>query len=199
MPILEEVPGARERPHDCRIEIFVSEDGPDAAITIPPQGRRPLLLAGAAILSANLLIVLCVGVLLVFAHAGDRIVNEIAPGGISPPLRRYAGGLVPVWLLILGVGVLLLLAMLRPIFQREEISLGADGVTHVRQAFGRTDRVVVPRTEVRGFHLKRDPQGLGRSTLTLRGRGVEREIAENLGEADREWLVSVGNALLRRW
>jgi hypothetical protein len=199
MPILDEVPGALERPNDCRVEISVSDDGQDSRIIIPPQGRRPLLLAGAALLSINLLLVLCVGLLLVFAPPGDRFVNEIAPGGISPPLRRYGGWLVPVWLLILGLGVLLVFAILRPLFQREEIHIGPDGVTHERRAFGRTDRAALTRQEVRGFHLARAPEGLGRSTLTLQGQGMEREIAENSGEADREWLVSVGNALLRRW
>lgn len=199
MPRLEEVPGALERPSGCRIGVFVSEDGQEATVTIPPQIGRPLLLAGAAILVGNMLLVLCVGVMLLLNPHGTWLVNEIAPGGLSPPLRRYEGWFIPVWLLILGLGTLLLLAMLRPIFQREEISIGPSGVTHVRRAFGRTERAVLSRAEMRGFHLKRDLQGLGPSTLTLQGRGVEREVAENLSEADREWLVSVGNALLRRW
>ncbi|MDQ2686762.1 MAG: hypothetical protein M3Y28_02730 [Armatimonadota bacterium] len=199
MPILNEVPGALERPHDCRVEIYVSDDGQESTITIPPQGRRPLVLTIAALLSINLLLVLCVGLLLAFAPSSNRLVNEIAPGGISPPLRRYEGWIFPVWLLILGLGVLLLLAILRPIFQCEEMRIRPDGVTHERRVFGRTDRAALTRSEVRGFHLARAPEGLGRSTLTLQGQGVEREIAENTSEADREWLVSVGNALLRRW
>lgn len=199
MPILEEVPGARERPSGCRVTVDVSDDGRTASITIPAQIGRPLLLIGAAVLSANLLLVLGVGVMLLSPHPSARLVNEIAPGGISPPLRHYVGWLVPVWVLLLGIGVLLLLAILRPLFQREEIHIGPEGVSHVRQAFGRTDRQALARADVRGFHLARDPQGLGRSVLTLRGRGVECEVGEQSSEVDREWLVSVGNALLRRW
>lgn len=199
MPILEEVPGALERPSGCRIEIRVSDDGPEATITIPAQIGRPLLLVGAGILVVNLLLVLYVGAMLLFAHRSVLLMNEIAPGGLSPPLRHYQGWLIPAWGLILGIGVTLVLAILRPLVQREDIHIGPDGVSHVRRAFGRADRLTVARTDVRGFHLARDPQGMGASVLTLQGRGVERAVAEQSGEADREWLVSVGNALLRRW
>lgn len=199
MPILEEVPGAGERPSGCRIEVVVSDDGRNATVTIPPQIRRPLLLAGLGILVANLLLVMIVGAMLLFAPSGNRLINEIAPGGLSPPMRRYEGWLIPVWLLILGIGVSLAFAMLRPVVEREEIHVGPDGVDVVRRAFGRTHRVRVARADVRGFRLARPPEGLGKSTLTLQCRGVEHEVAEQSGEADREWLVSVGNALLRRW
>lgn len=198
MPTLNEVPGALERPSGCRIEVFQSDDGRRTTITIPPREWQPILVVGALVLLGNLLVVLYTGAALLFAHRSVLLMTQIAPGGLSPPLRRYELWLALAWLFIEGAGVLMLWLIARPMFLRERLSFDSDGVHHERRVLRRTDRWFVSEADVRSFLLQRDPQGLSAGVLTLHGRGEERMVGENISEAEREWLASVGNALLRQ-
>ena len=76
--------------------------------------------------------------------------------------------------------------------------IGRDEIRAHFGDLGRTQVQVVPRQNVQGFHLRRDPHGLVAGILTLRQAPERIPVAEDVPEAEREWLVSVGNALLRR-
>jgi len=81
---------------------------------------------------------------------------------------------------------------------RETLTLGPEWLSLERREWGRVKRWQIARDDLRGFMLKRDPLGMDASALTVQTRGEQWTIGEFLREADREWLVSVGNALLER-
>jgi hypothetical protein len=197
MPIIEEVPGATERPAGSRIRIWLSEDCCSAAVTIPSRTPSFWLIAASCVLLGNLMLLTVTGAMLFFAHRSVLFMTEISPGDLPLPMRRFEPGLIFVWLSILALAGLALAAMLRPMFVQETLTLGPGGAEYERRLWRRLFIVVIPQSELRGFHLKRDPEGLQQSELTLEGRGVSLAFAEYAGEAEREWLASAGSALLR--
>ena len=197
MPILEEIPGALERPSGCRIQVWRSGDDRETILRIPPRDAPLWMLIALGLLLVNLLLVLVTGAALLFAHHSILFMAEIAPGDLPLPMRRYEVWLAFGWGVLMALGFAFFAVMLRPLVQRETIIVSPRGITRERQVWRRRSHEEMPLESVRGFHLERDPQRLEPSVLTIRGRGEEWTIAESVGEADREWLVSVGNALLR--
>ena len=197
MTTLDEIPGALERPGGCLIQVVVGEDG-DFTITIPPRGLPPILVAGGALLLLNLTLVLFTGMMLLLAHRSVLFMTQISPHDL--PISMHP---LRVWLLpaLLGVGILgvwLLLLIVRPSLTRERIVFGHGQLSHQQETLGRTSHHTVPRENVQGFYLRRDPQGLVAGVLTLRAGHESWMVAEYVRESDREWLASVGNALLPR-
>ena len=193
--ILDEVPGARERPGRCPIRIGREEDG-TITIIIPPRGVSPIVLFFACVLLLNLLITLYTGLVLVLTHRSVLFMAQISPSGLPYSLRHWEGALLLGLLLTGGLGFFTLAAILRPIMARDTVEISGDWV-HVRHSeWGRGRERRLARRDVRGFLLRRVPPGLDSGTLTIQGRGEEIQIGEFLREADREWLVSAGNALL---
>lgn len=196
MAILEEVSGARERPGGCRIVVRRLENGA-TSITIPPRAASPFVVVPACILLLNLLLTLYMGAMLFFAHRSVLFMSEIAPNDLPRSMHPFEPWFVFGWLFLEAIGFWTLLAIVRPLFTREYLMLDRQEVTQGRHAFGRSAERRFPRAIVNGFHLKRDPQGFVQSALTLQTRGEEVEVAEHSNEADREWLASVANVLLR--
>lgn len=197
MPTLDEIPGALERPGGCRIEIIAEDDG-GYVITIPPRGLPTPLIAGAWLLALNLMVLLYTGIMLLVAHHSVLLMTEISPHDLPLPMRPMR------LLLLLGLlgaevlGAWLLLAIVRPSLTGERLVIRRDDVCHEEIAWRRVRRVVIPRRNVQAFHLRRDPHGLLPGVLTLRAGRETIPLAEYVPEAEREWLVSVGNVLLRR-
>ncbi|MBV9848856.1 MAG: DUF2244 domain-containing protein [Armatimonadetes bacterium] len=197
MAQLEEIPGALERPGGCRIEVIESDEG-EYTVVIPPRGLPPLLIAGAVLLTLNLLVVLVTGLMLLLAHRSVLFMAQISPHDLPVSMHPLRAWLFLVLLGIEAVGGWLLLLIVRPSVTRERIVIGRGEVRHTQETLGRTRLAVIPRQNVQAFHLRRDPHGLVSGVLTLRARGESVVVAEFVPEADREWLASVGNALLRR-
>lgn len=197
MPILEEVPGALERPSGCRIRVWQSEDRRETTLLIPPHEAPLWMLITLGVLCINLLLLLVTGAALLFAHRSILFMAQIAPGDVPITMRRFAPWYAFGWSSLLTLGVWLFASLLRPLFLHETLTIGPRGILRERRIGRRRERAEIPLSELRGFHLKRDPQRLNPSVLTVQGRGEEWTIAEGVGEADREWLVSVGNVLLR--
>lgn len=192
---LNEVPGAGERPGGCPIEIVTNGDA--VTITLPPRGVSPIVLFFAAVLLGNLLVALYTGLMLLLANKSVLGMAQIAPNGLPVSLKPLAGFLLFALGLAQALGVWTLAAILRPIFFHETLVLDGEWVKIIRSDWGRRKTQALARADVRGFTLRRVPPGLDAGTLYIQGRGEEREIGEGLREADREWLASVGNALLQ--
>jgi len=192
---LTEVPGARERPGGCPIQIACGPE--ETVITIPPRGVSPIVLFFACILLGNLLLALYTGLMLLIFNQSVLMMAQITPGGLPVSLRHYEGFLTAALLAAEALGFWTLAAILRPISARETLMLDRDWVRVQRRAWSRTEESKLARADLRGFHLRRDPKGLDASALTLQGRGESIQIGEFLREADREWLLSAGNALLQ--
>ena len=194
--ILDEVPGARERPGRCPIRIQREEDG-TVTLLIPPRGVSPIVLFFAFVLLLNLLTTLYTGLALLLAHRSVLFMAQISPSGLPYTLRHWEGALLLGLLLAEALGVFTLAAILRPITVRDTVEIAGEWVRVRHTEWGRTRERRLARGDVRGFLLRNVPPGLDSGTLTLQGRGEEVEIGEFLREADREWLASAGNALLR--
>ena len=193
---LNEVPGAGERPSGCPIKVAAS--GAAVTITLPPRGVSPIVLFFATVLLGNLLVALYTGLMLLVANKSVLGMAQIAPSGLPVSLKHQVGFLLCALGLAEALGVFTLAAILRPIFFHETLLFDADWVKIVRSDWGRTKTQALARADVRGFTLRRVPPGLDAGTLVVEGRGEELEVGEFLREADREWLASVGNALLKR-
>lgn len=193
---LNEVPGAGERPGGCRVRVTAS--GETTTITLPPRGVSPIVLFFAAVLLGNLLVALYTGLMLLLANKSVLGMAEIAPGGLPVSLKPQAGFLLFALGLAEALGIWTLAAILRPIFFHETLVLDADWVKIERSDWGRTKMQALARADVRGFVLRRVPPGLDAGVLSVEGRGEDIEIGEFLRERDREWLASVGNALLKQ-
>ncbi len=194
--ILEEVPGARERPGGCRVRVAREEDG-TFTLFLPPPGVSRLVLFFSLILLGNLLITLYTGLVLTLAHRSVLFMAQISPDGLPFSLRHWDGMLLVGLLGAEALGFWTLAAILRPVRVRESVEITA-GHVRVRQwGWGKIRERQVPRADLRGFLLRRDPQGLNASRLTVQGAGDPVVIGEFLREADREWLASAANALLR--
>jgi len=193
--ILDEVPGARERPGRCPIQIRREDDG-TVTLDIPPRGVSPIVLFFACVLLANLLVTLYTGLVLVITHRSVLFMAEISPSGLPYSLRHWQGALLLGLFTAEALGFFTLAAILRPITVRDRVEISGDWVRVRRFEWGRVQERRMARGDVRGFLLRRVPPGLDAGTLTLQGRGEEVVIGEFLREADREWLASAGNALL---
>ncbi len=193
---LNEVPGAGERPGGCPIK--VTARGGTVTITLPPRGVSPVVLFFAAVLLGNLLVALYTGLMLLLANKSVLGMAQIAPNGLPVSLRHQVGFLLFALGLAEALGIFTLAVILRPIFFHETLLFDTDWVKIVRSDWGRTKTWALARADVRGFTLHRVPPGLDAGTLWVQGRGEEVEIGEFLREADREWLASVGNALLQK-
>lgn len=193
--ILDEVPGARERPGGCPVRVTRDEDG-TVTLVIPPRGVSPIVLFFAGVLLLNLLLTLYTGLVLTLTGRSVLFMAQISPSGLPYSLRHWDGPLLIGLLLTEGLGFFTLAAILRPITTRETVELDETWLRVRHSEWGRTRERRIARTDVRGFLLRRVPPGLDSATLTIEGRGEQIEIGEFLREADREWLASVGNALL---
>lgn len=193
---LNEVPGAGERPGGCPVRVVT--DGDTVTLTLPPRGVSPIVLFFAAVLLGNLLVALYTGLMLLLANKSVLGMAQIAPGGLPVALRHQVGFLLFALGLAETLGVWTLTVILRPIFFHETLILDTEWVKVIRSEWGRTKTRALARADVRGFTLRRVPPGLDAGTLVIEGRGEELEIGEGLREADREWLASVGSALLKR-
>ncbi len=198
MPILEEVPGALERPSGCRVRVWQSEDGRETTLLIPPRDAPWWLLLALGALCCNLLIVLATGTALLLAHRSILFMTQIAPGDVPLTMRRFAPWYAFGWAVLLTLGYALFATLVRPLLLRETLTLRPGGIAWERRIWRRRFYAEMLLSELRGFSLERDPQRLTPSVLTVRGRVEAWTIAEGLGEADREWLSSVGTALLRQ-
>lgn len=196
MTTLNEVPGARERPGGCPVVVTHEDDG-TVRLILPPHGVSPIVLFFALVLLGNLLITLYTGLVLVIFHRSVLFMAQVSPSGLPVSLTRWT------WLLALGLiaaeglGFGTLWAILRPLSAQETVEIGPNWLAVRHSEWGRTREWTSARGDVRGFRLRRDPQGLKAGTLTVEGRGERVEMGEFLREADREWLESAGNALLR--
>jgi hypothetical protein len=193
---LNEVPGAGERPGGCPIQVVTHGDA--VTITLPPRGVSPIVFLFAAVLLGNLLVALYTGLMLLLANKSVLGMAQIAPNGLPVSLKHQVGFLLFALALAEALGVFTLAAILRPIFFHETLILDGDWIKVTRSEWGRTKTRALARADVRGFTLRRVPPGLDAGTLVIQGRGEDVEIGEGLREADREWLASVGNALLAR-
>ncbi len=197
--LLEEIPGAFERPGGCTIQVYEADDHSAVTITIPPRPLPWALKLAVAVLALNLLVTLYTGLVLFLQHRSVLLMAQIAPHDLPLPLHRWTVWLIVGWLALEGLGIMALLAMVRPALMREMIHIDPDGVSSLHQLLGCRHGGRLPRPDVRGFHLARDPQRLVASTLSVRGPDRALVVAESATEADREWLLSVGNVLLRRF
>ncbi len=194
MPTLHEIPGASERPADCRIRLAVEDD--TATIDIPPPAAPPVA-AAAVGLAVCLLLTFYMGAMLFFSGRSVLLMTQISPNGLPVPLRPFVFWLTLGWLFLEGLGLLSLVAILRPLMTRERWTFEPQDIIHERRFLGRVRRRLVPRENVQGFLLRRDPEGFAAGTLTLRAGREKIVVAEQVREDEREWLASVGNALLR--
>ena len=194
--ILDEVAGARERPGSCRVQITREENG-SVVLSFPPAGVSPPIWFFSAVMLGNLLITLYTGTVLLILHRSVLFMTQISPGGLPLSLNHYDLWLWLALLLAVGLGFWTLAIILRPVTSRERLEIGPLWVTIEHRAWGRTTVRQLARQDVRGFLLRRVPPGLDSGILTVQGRGEEIVFGEYLREADREWLVSVGNALLK--
>lgn len=197
--LLQEVPNAFERPGGCTIQVYEADDHSAVTITIPPRTLPWALKLAVAVLALNLLVTLYTGLALFVGHRSVLLMAQIAPHDLPLPLHRWTVWLVLGWLGLEALGVMALMAMVRPALMREMIHIDEGGVSSLHQLLGYRHGGNLSRPEVRGFHLARDPQRLVASTLLVRGQDRALVVAEHATEADREWLLSVGNVLLRRF
>ena len=196
MKTVEEISGAHERPANCPV-VITREDNGTVVLRLPPHNISPVVLFFALILLVNLLVTLYTGLVLVITHRSVLFMAQISPSGLPVSLRHWT------WLLALGLvsaealGFGTLWAILRPLSAREMVEIGPQWLTVRHSEWGRRREWSQARANVYGFRHRRDPQGMKAGTLTLEGRGESVELGEFLREADREWLESAGNALLR--
>lgn len=195
--IWDEVPGARERPSGCSVQIAQKDNG-TFVLTLPSRGVSPVVLFFAAVLLANLLVTLYTGCVLLLTHHSVLFMAQISPSGLPISLRGWEGQLLALLLCAEALGFFTLAAILRPLAVRESMEINRDWLRVQHWEWGRLHERQIARPDLRGFLLRRIPPGLNAGKLTIQGRGEEIEIGEFLREADREWLVSVGNTLLER-
>jgi hypothetical protein len=198
MPLLREVAGALERPGDCAITLEQSEDGGSTAIEIPGRNGSLLPAAASIFLLAMLALLFVMGASLFMQNKSVLFMAQIAPHGLTPPLRRSESWLILGWLFFLAVGLAMLAITARPMFESETLIIDRDGITHVHRVWKRRRRRKIERSNVRGPQLVRDPLGLTQSALLVKGRNESIVVGENARDAEREWLASVINALLRK-
>ncbi|BDI33869.1 hypothetical protein CCAX7_59200 [Capsulimonas corticalis] len=196
--LLQEIPGAIERPAGCNIQVTQERDA--AEITIPPRRATWIDKIPTTLYVFSLFTFFYVG--LVFFISKRLIIGpelNMDHGHISRYLNHYIYWLLPVWLAFEAIGWGTVYLVMRPFFTTETLRISREGVAITRAVPFSRKRSLLLRENLRGFLLRRDPQGMWGSTLALRSVGEEIEIGEFTGEAEREWLASVGNALLGRY
>ena len=196
--LLQEIPGAIERPAGCNIR--VTQEQESSAVVIPP--RRPLWFDFIipALYTAGLVIWVIVGVVLFTQHKIIILTDTNHDHGhVSRFLVRYLYWLLPVWIGMLAIGIGTLFTVLRAYLLTETLRFDRLGVTVSRRTPFSHNQEIVLRENLRGFLVRRDPQGMWGSRLTLQSIGPRIEVAEYAREAEREWLASVGNALIGRY
>jgi len=196
MTEIDEVPGAIERPAGCNVRI-VERDGV-TLVEIPSRGASPVMWIAACMLALVLLGWIIMGTVLIVAGKPILVIAGIANHGLTPAMLRYRFWFTPVALAVFVFGSHELLGVLRPKLSRETLVFGPVSVRHIgRFLRWRADREF-PYEIVRSFTVRHDPHGMSHGTLKLVCRGEECEIAEFVSNADREWLASVGNTLVRK-
>lgn len=110
--IMEEIPGARERPVDCPVLITREDDG-TTILAISPRGVSPLILFFSALLLANLLTTLYTGIVLLLRHRSVLFMSQISPGGLPVSLNHYDTWLWLALVLAEGLGFFTLAVILR--------------------------------------------------------------------------------------
>ena len=197
MTTLQEVPGAGERPGGSRVRVERADEGRETVLTIPARSLSFVVGMGAIVLAVNLLAVLWMGIELFFWGRSEGVMAQIAPSSLPLPLLHWSLPLLLGWVGLEGLGAAALLALVQPGFVQERLTFEKGGVEWQQQGGRRSRTVSVPRADGPCFQLKRDPQGLNASVLTLCGGPHKLSVAAHVTEAEREWLCSVGNALLR--
>ena len=120
------MPGARERPGNCPVQIAREDDG-TVTITIPPRGVSPIVLFFAAVLLGNLLLTLYTGLVLLLTHRSVLFMAQISPSGLP---SRCATGRRRCWsalLLAEALGFFTLAAILRPVAVRDTVEIAGNG------------------------------------------------------------------------
>ena len=197
MTTLQEVPGAGERPGGSRVRVERADEGRETFLTIPARSPSFIVGMGAVVLAVNLLAVLWMGMELFFWGHSVGVMAQIAPNSLPLPLLHWSLPLLLGWVGLEGLGAAALLVLVQPGFVQECMTFTSEGVEWRQTDGGRSRTVSVSRAASPRFQLKRDPQGLTASILTLCGGPHKLPVAEHVTEAEREWLCSVGNALLR--
>ncbi len=205
--VLHEVPGASERPAHCAIliqrESPIPGDGGDGTTTvdIPPIKLGNHVVFTAVVFSCALLLLFVTGAVLYTTGKPilllDMIAGNGAQHGLSPPLKRYIGYSVPLWLALLWLGLVSLASVIRPAFHRERLKFDSSGVEYEKTDFRRKTLKHISSDSVRVFTLQQEDHEGALVTLVLEGRGESITLGEYLRPLEREWLASVGNALLR--
>jgi len=197
--LLHEVPGAMERPAHCAV--IVRRENSTTTVEIPPVELSPLVIAGGILLSMTLLLFFVTGIGLFYTGEPFLVLKYIAPDPNHPvfpiTVKRAIPLSVPIWGLILWIGAHELNAIFRPGLLRERMTFQDGGIIHERRYLWKKEITHFLSDSVRGFQVQPE-DGEGRpSSLHIEGRGQSDAVGEYLRAADREWLASVGNALLR--
>ncbi|MCW3062094.1 MAG: hypothetical protein JWQ02_3915 [Capsulimonas sp.] len=196
--LLQEVPGATERPAGCNIQ--VTQGAASTEITIPPRKAMWIDRIPTLFYIVSLVLFLYIGA--VFFTTQRLVLGpdmNTDHGHISRHLRHYIYWLVPVWIAFEAIGWATVYLVQRPFYTTETLRIDRLGVTITRALpFSRRQSVLL-KENLRGFRLRQDPQGMWGSRVELQSVGETIEVGEFTGEAEREWLTSVGNALLGRY
>ncbi len=211
---MREVAGAIERPSESAVEVHESPDG--TWINVPPPRLPWIVYAGAALAITSMLAVIVSGAMVFLLRRPFPGYDAIVGGHFGPqPLAWRLAGLLG-WLTITPALIVLTAAALRPMNRSEKIfvpSRSASPSAQIELALllktrelGVQRAVQVPLGDILRFELHRDPQGLIESEIVIethsalaQGRGARRRtVADTAGEAEKEWLASVLNALLAR-
>ncbi|MEO7715117.1 MAG: DUF2244 domain-containing protein [Capsulimonas sp.] len=197
--LLQEIPGATERPAGCNIQVTQGADSTE--ITIPPRKATWIDRVPTILYIGSLLAFLYIGA--VFFISKRLVIapelNIEAGGHISRHLTQNIYWLVPVWIAFEIIGWITVYFVQRPFYTTETLRIDRSGVTITRALpFSRRQSVLL-KENLRGFRLRQDPQGMWGSRVELQAVGETIEVGEFTGEAEREWLTSIGNALLGRY
>ena len=197
--LLHEVPGAMERPAHCAL--IVRRENSTTTVEIPPVEFSPLVIAGGVLLGISLLAFFVTGVALYVTGKPILLLKYIALDSkhseLPLTLKRAIPFSVPIWAAILWIGSLELNAIFRPGLMRERMIFQDGGIIHERRYLWKVEVRHFLSDSVRGFQVQPE-DGEGRpASLHIEGRGESDTVGEYLRAADREWLASVGNALLR--
>lgn len=193
--VLHEIPGALERPADCGIAI--RKDGGVTTIDIPPSRLSRFTLLYSTLYGMLLLLFVVTGIVVYTTGKAILILNWIGFDHTHPMFRKLVPFSLPLWAFLAWIGGSALVSVLRPSLQRERITIDKSGVTLERKFLRRKMRRHIVTGNMQGFLLRKDDAGMRPEVITMVGRGESVEIGEFLRPAEREWLVSAGNALLR--
>lgn len=193
--LLNEIPGALERPSHCKV--VITEQEGIVRIDVPERGASPVMWLATGAMAAVLLMWIVTGLTVLIARKPIFLLAWIANHGLPSELYRYALLFCPLWIAPLALGSYQLNWILRTYLTRESLVFNSTELRY-ESTFLRWQKVTVfPREVVRAFAATVDPQGFTQGALKLVTQGDRIGIAEHVTDADRQWLASVGNALLR--